>query len=65
MPFQARSWLGWQSPIRFPLNKQCVSYIVDQKMKRVMLALHEHPEDLHCVEAALLVARPSPDLPSM
>ena len=47
---QARSWLGLAKSDQVPLNKQLLSYIVDQKMKRVMLALHEHPEDLHCVE---------------
>ena len=32
-------------------------------MKRVMLALHEHPDDLHYVEDALLVARTLAELP--
>jgi hypothetical protein len=32
-------------------------------MKRAMLALHEFPESLHCVEDALLVARTLRELP--
>jgi alpha-amylase/alpha-mannosidase (GH57 family) len=60
---QARSWLGLAKSDEVPLDKQLLSYIVDQKMKRVMLALHEHPEDFHFVEDALLVARTLTELP--
>jgi alpha-amylase/alpha-mannosidase (GH57 family) len=60
---QARSWLGLARSDQITLDKQLLGYIVDQKMKRVMLALHEHPENLTAVEDALLVARTLRELP--
>jgi alpha-amylase/alpha-mannosidase (GH57 family) len=60
---QARSWLGLAKSDQITLDKQLLGYIVDQRMKRAMLALHEFPESLHCVEDALLVARTLRELP--
>ena len=60
---QARTWLGLAKSDQVTLDKQLLGYIVDQRMKRAMLALHEHPDDLHCVEDALLVARTLRELP--
>jgi alpha-amylase/alpha-mannosidase (GH57 family) len=60
---QARTWLGLAKSDQVTLDKPLLSYIVDQKMKNVMLALHKHPEALHCVEDALLVARTLSELP--
>ena len=60
---QARTWLGLAKSDEVTLDKQLLSYIVDQKMKRVMLALHQRPENLSAVEDALLVARTLRELP--
>jgi alpha-amylase/alpha-mannosidase (GH57 family) len=60
---QARSWLGLAKSDQVTLDKQLLSYVVDQKMKRVMLALHERPEQLAVVDDALLVARTLRELP--
>jgi alpha-amylase/alpha-mannosidase (GH57 family) len=60
---QARTWLGLAKSDQVTLDKQLLGYIVDQKMKRVMLGLHDHPEDVRCVEDALLVARTLAELP--
>jgi alpha-amylase/alpha-mannosidase (GH57 family) len=60
---QARSWLGLAKSDEVTLDKPLLSYVVDQKMKRVMLALHERPESLAVVEDALLVARTLREMP--
>ena len=60
---QARTWLGLAKSDQITLDKQLLGYIVDQRMKQTMLALHEHPESLHCVEDALLIARTLRELP--
>jgi alpha-amylase/alpha-mannosidase (GH57 family) len=60
---QARSWLGLAKADEIVLDKQLLGYIVEQKMKRVMFALHDHPEDPHCVQEALLLAHLLPQLP--
>jgi alpha-amylase/alpha-mannosidase (GH57 family) len=60
---QARTWLGLAKSDQVTLDKQLLGYIVDQKMKRVMLGLHDHPENVRCVEDALLVARTLAELP--
>jgi len=60
---QARSWLGLAKSAQVTLDKQLLSYVVDQKMKQVMLALHERPEQLAVVDDALLVARTLRELP--
>lgn len=60
---QARTWLGLAKSDEVTLDKQLLGYIVDQKMKRTMLALHEHPDELPVVEDALLVARTLHELP--
>jgi alpha-amylase/alpha-mannosidase (GH57 family) len=60
---QARSWLGLAKSDQVTLDKPLLGYISDRKMKQVMLALHEHPENLAAVEDALLVARTLRELP--
>ncbi|MGC2299850.1 MAG: DUF3536 domain-containing protein, partial [Acidobacteriaceae bacterium] len=60
---QARTWLGLAKSDQVALDKQLLGYIVDQKMKRVMLGLHDHPENVRYVEDALLVARTLAELP--
>ena len=60
---QARSWLGLAKSDQITLDKQLLGYIADRKMKHVMLALHEHPENLAAVDDALLVARTLRELP--
>jgi alpha-amylase/alpha-mannosidase (GH57 family) len=60
---QARTWLGLAKSDQVALDKQLLGYIVDQKMKRVMLGLYDHPENVRCVEDALLVARTLAELP--
>ncbi len=60
---QTRSWLGLANADQITLDKQLLGFIADRKMKLVMLALHEHPEDLAAVEDALLVARTLHELP--
>ena len=60
---QARTWLGLAKSDEVTLDKQLLGYIVDQKMKHVMLNLHDHPEDLAAVDDALLVTRTMRELP--
>ncbi|MFP5226766.1 MAG: DUF3536 domain-containing protein, partial [Acidobacteriota bacterium] len=60
---QARTWLGLAKSDDVPLDKQLIGYIAEQKMTRVMLALHEHAEAAPLVEDALAVARTLRELP--
>jgi alpha-amylase/alpha-mannosidase (GH57 family) len=60
---QARSWLGLARSDQVTLDKQLLGFIVDRKMKDVMLALHDRPESQPAVEDALLVARTMRELP--
>jgi alpha-amylase/alpha-mannosidase (GH57 family) len=60
---QARTWLGLAKSDEVTLDKQLLGYIVDQKMKRVMLTLHDHPDVPPALEDALLVARTLRELP--
>ncbi|HEX4310955.1 MAG TPA: DUF3536 domain-containing protein [Acidobacteriaceae bacterium] len=60
---QVRSWLGLAKSDQVTLDKQLLGFIVDRKMKDVMLALYERPENQAAVEDALLVARTMRELP--
>jgi alpha-amylase/alpha-mannosidase (GH57 family) len=60
---QARTWLGLAKSDQITLDKQLLGFIADRKMKDVMLALHERPENLPAVEDALLAARTLRELP--
>lgn len=60
---QARSWLALAKSDQVTLDKQLLSYIAEQKINKAMFALHNDPECVRCVEAALLIARMLPELP--
>ncbi len=60
---QARNWLSLAKSDQIILDKQLLGYIADQKMKRAMLRLHDHPTDLAAVEDALLIADTLTELP--
>ncbi|HEX4067927.1 MAG TPA: DUF3536 domain-containing protein [Acidobacteriaceae bacterium] len=60
---QIRIWLGLAESDQITLDKQLLGYIVDQKMKRAILRLHDQPTDLAAVDDALLIANTLTDLP--
>jgi hypothetical protein len=60
---QARSWLSLAQADQIVVDKKNLSYLVDQKMKRAMVALHANPQDPHRVDDALLIARTLRELP--
>ncbi len=59
---QARNWLNLARADQVALDKPVLSYVVDQRMKRTMMELHELPEDPQ-LDNALLVARTVRELP--
>jgi len=59
---QARHWLNLAKADQVALDKPVLSYVVDQRMKRAMVELHEQPED-GALDNALLVARTIRELP--
>ncbi len=60
---QVRAWLSAAAADQIELDKPLLSYIVDQRMKRMMVELHDHPDDARCLDDALLVARTIRELP--
>ena len=59
---QARIWLNLAKSDQVVLDKPALGYLVDQRMKRAMLDLHETPEDVP-LDNALLIARTISELP--
>ncbi len=59
---QARIWLNLAQSDQVALDKPALGYLVDQRMKRAMLDLHESPEDAP-LDNALLIARTISELP--
>jgi alpha-amylase/alpha-mannosidase (GH57 family) len=59
---QARIWLNLAQSDQVALDKPALGYLVDQRMKRAMLDLHETPEDVS-LDNALLIARTISELP--
>jgi len=60
---QVRSWLSAAAADQVTLDKQLLSYVTDQRMKRAMVNLHAHPDDPRCLDDALLTARTIRELP--
>ncbi|HSY04118.1 MAG TPA: DUF3536 domain-containing protein [Acidobacteriaceae bacterium] len=60
---QARAWLNLAKADQVTLDKKLLSYLVDQNMKRAMVALHANPQDPQRLDAALLLARTVRELP--
>jgi alpha-amylase/alpha-mannosidase (GH57 family) len=60
---QAHSWLNLAQADQVALDKPQLSYFADQRMKRAMVELHEHPDDAHALDDALLIARTLRELP--
>jgi Domain of unknown function (DUF3536) len=60
---QARSWLNLAKADQVALDTPQLSYLADQRMKRAMVELHEHPEDGDALDDALLIARTLRELP--
>jgi alpha-amylase/alpha-mannosidase (GH57 family) len=60
---QARSWLNLAQADQVTLDKAQLSYFADQRMKRAMVELHDHPDDEHALDDALLIARTLHELP--
>ncbi len=60
---QARTWLGLAKSDQVTLDKQLLGYIAEQKMKNVMTALHDKPDEPVAVEDALTAARTLQELP--
>jgi alpha-amylase/alpha-mannosidase (GH57 family) len=60
---QARAWLNLAKADQVTLDKRLLSYLVDQKMKRALVALHANPQDPQCLDSALLLARTVRELP--
>jgi alpha-amylase/alpha-mannosidase (GH57 family) len=58
-----RSWLSAAAADQVTLDKPLLGYIVDQRMKRAMVELHDHPDDARNLDDALLVARTIRELP--
>jgi alpha-amylase/alpha-mannosidase (GH57 family) len=59
---QARIWLNLAMSDQVTLDKPALGYLVDQRMKRAMLDLHESPDDVS-LDNALLIARTISELP--
>ncbi|HTV82466.1 MAG TPA: DUF3536 domain-containing protein [Acidobacteriaceae bacterium] len=59
---QARIWLNLAMSDQVALDKPALGYLVDQRMKRAMLDLHESPDDIS-LDNALLIARTISELP--
>ena len=59
---QARIWLNLAEADQIALDRPALGYLVDQRMKRAMLDLHESPEDAP-LDNALLIARTIFELP--
>jgi alpha-amylase/alpha-mannosidase (GH57 family) len=59
---QARIWLNLAESDQIALDRPALGYLVDQRMKRAMLDLHETPEDAP-LDNALLMARTISELP--
>jgi alpha-amylase/alpha-mannosidase (GH57 family) len=60
---QVRSWLGIAAADQVELDKPLLGYLVDQRMKRAMIELHDRPEDVRLLDDALLIARTISELP--
>lgn len=60
---QLRAWLNLARADQIALDKKLLSYLVDQKMKRAMVALHENPTDMPRLDSALLTTRTVRELP--
>jgi alpha-amylase/alpha-mannosidase (GH57 family) len=60
---QARTWMGLAKSDQVTLDKQLLGFIVERKIRDAMMALNEHPEELHRVDDALLIARTVRELP--
>jgi len=59
---QARIWLNQAQSDQVVLDRPALGYLVDQRMKRAMLDLHDRPEDAP-LDNALLIARTISELP--
>ncbi len=59
---QARIWLNLAQSDQVILDRPALGYLVDLRMKRAMLDLHESPEEV-TLDNALLVARTISELP--
>ncbi len=59
----ARSWLGLAHADQIALDTKLLSFMADEKMKRVMVALHANPQDTQRLDDALLVARTVREMP--
>ncbi|HEX4004826.1 MAG TPA: DUF3536 domain-containing protein [Acidobacteriaceae bacterium] len=60
---QARSWLSLAQADQIVLDKKNLGFLVDQKMKRAMVAAHANPQDPRRLDDALLIARTLRELP--
>ncbi len=60
---QVRTWLRIADTDQIALDSSLLRYIVDLKMKRVMVALHAAPERMDLLDDALLTARTVSELP--
>jgi alpha-amylase/alpha-mannosidase (GH57 family) len=60
---QARTWLGLAKSDEVQLDKQLLGYIAEQRMKSLMVALHERADDSGLLEDALILARTLRELP--
>jgi hypothetical protein len=60
---QARSWLNLAQADQVTLDKAQLSYFADQRMKRAMVELHDHPDNPDALDNALLIARTLREMP--
>jgi alpha-amylase/alpha-mannosidase (GH57 family) len=60
---QARSWLNLARADQVTLDKVQLHYFADQRMKRAMVELHDHPDNADALDNALLIARTLRELP--
>ncbi|HEY6448977.1 MAG TPA: DUF3536 domain-containing protein [Acidobacteriaceae bacterium] len=60
---KVRSLLQLAQADQIALDKKNLSYLVDQKMKQAMVALHANPADPELLDTALLTARTVRELP--
>lgn len=60
---QVHIWLGLAEADQIALDTKLLTFLVDQKMKAAMVALHADPSDSHRLDTALQLARTVRELP--
>ncbi|MBX6361037.1 DUF3536 domain-containing protein [Pseudacidobacterium ailaaui] len=61
--FQVRTWLEIAAADQIQLDASLLRYIVDLKMKRMMVALQAAPQNMEFLDAALLTAKTVSEMP--